>query len=153
MDPLVGINALVVARPGGSSTSHALVGLVVSRWSLVVARPCFFHHPRPYATTLPVTPVYSRGGSGAELGGGPRGRPSWGSSLVGLGVARPGDSRWTLVVCFLPMKQNKHAACYYMLVMIKEKVFKRLVFMNLDTTDATGSPLFPHNGHISVVTH
>src|SRR3954452_8048347 len=37
------VGALVVARPGGSSTSHALVGLVVSRWTLVVARPCFFH--------------------------------------------------------------------------------------------------------------
>ncbi len=44
-------------RPQGPATPHPLPA-------------------RPYDTTVRVVPVYSRGGSGVELGGDPCGRPS-----------------------------------------------------------------------------
>jgi hypothetical protein len=83
------------------------------------------HSARPYYIRAPHAPLYSRGGSGAELGGDPcarpsggscrfGARPSGGSSLVGLVLARPGahpppmplsvwcspvlGARWTLVL-------------------------------------------------------
>src|SRR5437868_13592641 len=52
------------------------------------------HSARPYYIRASHAPLYSRGGSGAELGGDPCARPSGGSSLVGLVLARP----WALTL-------------------------------------------------------
>src|SRR5437868_2217325 len=67
------------------------------------------HSARPYYIRASHAPLYSRGGSGAELGGDPCARPSGGSSLVGLVLARPGAL--PLSVWCSPVRGHIHLPC------------------------------------------